>query len=1120
MKKILLIMLAFTVSMFAAGTQDYYNFVVDNPTMVDAYFNIFNAMAGMFNSESYNNLLKLVFLMGGFIVFATGVLKTYETSNGQLAISEFMKYMLVGTALLTFIHSNKKNLIITTNTFPTYCEAGTSHKSAGIIPGSSMVDNTVGISTGVVVGNIPEVLAWGFAFVNEIGTESTRIARTAFGSIDGTMVGETPSEFASYLTAVGKVMSVSLNDFTSNTGYSTDSTLGDAVSVVMNQCILTPATAGENSSKIRNTIFSTGDMIRTVDSLIKNSTLIVYKNPTILESSSTVIDTAVTINGNIPGNILATFDSKLQSCGTIWENVRSRLDDLKESGAIECNGTLRNVLNPSSMKVLTGSNAIPKSQAQEIALNAAVSNVVLNSSNNIMAGEMAFASGKSMAQFVNESMGTGYYMAQMLPYLQMGMRAVLYAFFPFVFVVVLLPGGLKILISYLQSLVWIELWSPTAAILDMFMELVAGTKFQEMYNNEGANMLNGIQTFSDTAMLASVAGYLYASVPALTWLILKGSGYMLGNISGAVAAKMSANMNTDSINRDITSMTSRDTVNNSRRSQLNDTLSMAEQDNVSAINAGRIGAGEWQAKNAHSSSLENAGKGNVLSQTATGIASERVLGDTKKFDNTVGVKELENEIVAKTGEYLELGDKNNIDKYGNSGAVTEAVKKDEGLKTQEKTGKVIGATNSQDYIKKASEVNSLSNLENFVAKDQQQEVMALVKKGMTPEQAVAEYAKSSAIAGVMDSEQKSQLNQKLGLENKDGSVNTYNLKTYAGVGATSQEIKVKTEREMQYSNGTKALIAGAVAEQSQGLGNAQGIQDKQEAALKGMIAEGSVEAKKVYDKTKNMSPAAQIRERSKFMAKIGALHKGATDKSSDNATANFQNKGGTLTAKQDYINSEFFNKLSTGINSMNELSDHASKTEDMIDKNGNVVMDTNGKPKQVLTEDAKGVAKLINNYHESTGNHNRIKEGDSVLEQRVKTAITSNGVLSYYNANKETYQAISGNAEIVEKMNQLITPTQEGTTQGFVSGAKTMADTTINEELYRNNITAAAIVTGMKELTPIVNMTGKALSNIVSKISGGKNKFSSDTMKGIDEAIKNNRMEDVTRIITEQLGKK
>ena len=66
--KIISIFLFFANILFAGKTTDssgnsVYTFEVENASMVDSYFNIFNTIASFFQSNDYLELLKIVFLI-------------------------------------------------------------------------------------------------------------------------------------------------------------------------------------------------------------------------------------------------------------------------------------------------------------------------------------------------------------------------------------------------------------------------------------------------------------------------------------------------------------------------------------------------------------------------------------------------------------------------------------------------------------------------------------------------------------------------------------------------------------------------------------------------------------------------------------------------------------------------------------------------------------------------------------------------------------------------------------------------------------------------------------------------------------------------------------------------
>ena len=117
MKKLFLILLILPIGLLA----DDWIFSVENTTMVTAYFNIFNAIAALFKNDSYIDLLRLTFLIGGFFVFAKGVLAAWEGSASANMLSPYGKYLAIGVALLTLIFSQTSTLWIEAKELPTYC---------------------------------------------------------------------------------------------------------------------------------------------------------------------------------------------------------------------------------------------------------------------------------------------------------------------------------------------------------------------------------------------------------------------------------------------------------------------------------------------------------------------------------------------------------------------------------------------------------------------------------------------------------------------------------------------------------------------------------------------------------------------------------------------------------------------------------------------------------------------------------------------------------------------------------------------------------------------------------------------------------------------------------------
>ena len=658
------IFLSFFLLTSLAFGADSYDFIVDSPTMVEVYWSIFNAMAAMFQSPQYLEILKLVFLVGGTFIFIIGVLKTYQGGAGTAPLGDFAKYMIVGMAMLMMLFSHPSNLIIKTNKIPSLCEttADLTRKNylKGMISfGGSASTKGAFDSTGTVVGNIPMVLAWTFSFVNEIGRETTKLATSAFSDETKMVVFNDNSDYASYLSTISSLLSLKMpslvSDMIAKDG--TPMSLLTALDALQRDCILIPASKSENVAIASSAFSTTGDMYRTMVDLFENDTVSIYRNPT--EKNPISSSAGFTYEDNLaPRNVLVTVHGETMRCGYLWNKIKPSIASLMNSDVIECSAGLDQKLNGSTISLLSGNSGLTAgstgpqvvSMARNIGIHAALMNHFIESKNKIAPGEFSYASGKSIAEFTTSSLGTGYYMAKMLPKIQMGMRAVLYAFFPFVFIVVLLPGGFKNLMSYLQTLIWIELWMPTAAILNMFMALQSQESMRVLYDIKGLNMSNSLQIFSDATQMASVAGYLYASVPALTWLILKGSGQMLGNVTGAIAARMANNLDSRVINQDMQDLSKVKEFNNMRKNMGMELVSLAEMDATASRMKGMSEAGEYAANYENMSNLSKASYGRTEEALLRDTAKGDFLWDNNENKKSISAKE---EMSLKTDqEYL------------------------------------------------------------------------------------------------------------------------------------------------------------------------------------------------------------------------------------------------------------------------------------------------------------------------------------------------------------------------------------------------------------------------------------------------------------------------------------
>jgi len=132
----------------------------------------------------------------------------------------------------------------------------------------------------------------------------------------------------------------------------------------------------------------------------------------------------------------------------------------------------------------------------------------------------------------------------------MTMKAVLegivYAAFIFLVPLAMLPFGVKILLSWLQTLLWLQMWAPLYAVLNFMVSMGARAKSMGMLstsNPEGVTIASSAGLMNLNADISAMAGYLAMSVPFIAIALVKGVGSFvhmashLGNVSQGAAAQ-------------------------------------------------------------------------------------------------------------------------------------------------------------------------------------------------------------------------------------------------------------------------------------------------------------------------------------------------------------------------------------------------------------------------------------------------------------------------------------------------------------------------------------------------------------------------------------------------------
>ena len=605
-----------------------FEFVVENQTLIDPYFNIFNTIASFFSDPTYLEILKIAFLLGGFYTFLIFIISyfggslSFNSASSFKKASLFISYILGAFFLLTMSFSqDKSEIIVRTNNVETYCS---------IYKGEDY-RRQAGITTqnAVVIGNIPYLWGWIFTTINETGRALTNFANAAFQDDQNTKLNR--GNYVDYLQTASTIFQTKLSSLASSANSSKISATSghDAATIldaIKKDCVLIPSSKSPFlSENILDATTKTGDIVRTLDGYFKKSEIRIYKNPSDITGS--LIAQNIEIDKVAPSNFLVTVGAETLRCGALWANFMKDIESIQKEGI--CYENVYRYLTPENIAIFTGNmkNNVSPAQTNNIILQAAVMNQFMEQKSNTPS-EITFASGKSMAQITLHSAGTGFYMAKMLPYIQMALRAILYAFFPFVFIIMFFPYGLTVLFNYLKTLIWIELWMPISAVLNMFIMFGISEKFKQIYDNAGLNIANGVQAFSESFIMSGVAGYLFAFVPAIAWLILRGSDQMIGRITANGLAQVASNFDSRVINEDVRNLSRAAAYNEMRRQKGEELVSMAEQDMQRAGLKGKEEAGAFLAREEDIAELSKSSYGSSLDQLLTNLGKYSAYADS------------------------------------------------------------------------------------------------------------------------------------------------------------------------------------------------------------------------------------------------------------------------------------------------------------------------------------------------------------------------------------------------------------------------------------------------------------------------------------------------------------
>lgn len=204
----------------------------------------------------------------------------------------------------------------------------------------------------------------------------------------------------------------------------------------------------------------------------------------------------------------------------------------------------------------------------------------------------------------------GELVGEWIAYFKNAIEIIAYALFIFVILLAVFPSGNKVLKNYLIMLLWLQLWAPLFAIINLIVSF---------YARSNTPTLGGVTLHSISAILESnrnmsgIAGYMTLMVPVFSWKLLNGmsgvfdhvahgfGGFMQSAVATGVGEATSGNFSFGN-----TSFSNHNSDNNSR---------------FKWDTSGRFSSGIMQSQLGDGATLTNTPSGRAIMDTRSTISN-------------------------------------------------------------------------------------------------------------------------------------------------------------------------------------------------------------------------------------------------------------------------------------------------------------------------------------------------------------------------------------------------------------------------------------------------------------------------------------------------------------------
>ncbi len=136
----------------------------------------------------------------------------------------------------------------------------------------------------------------------------------------------------------------------------------------------------------------------------------------------------------------------------------------------------------------------------------------------------SYAIAKATLQQRNSYQIAGLMAEESLVVMRAVFEALIYGSFVFVYILLFLPAGYKILGYYFQAMCWIQLWAPLYAILNFIMTLYGHYQSRGILVDLGLTRANSAALIDLHTDIMALAGWLSLSVPYISFMLINKGG--------------------------------------------------------------------------------------------------------------------------------------------------------------------------------------------------------------------------------------------------------------------------------------------------------------------------------------------------------------------------------------------------------------------------------------------------------------------------------------------------------------------------------------------------------------------------------------------------------------------